>query len=213
MTSWAKPRPEVRDPWYRAIVKHPTLTNGTKLLLVVLVDDMTVYGQVSVPRSKLAKKLGVHEARITERIREAVDARVLDVIVRGKPGTTAVYQALIPDGAPVRTKKGRRRINADGAPVRTKDMVRALYQVEVHPSAPSVERGHGAPVQSASTTHPPSETAPAVTGKYKSADNENGNERTDATDTYISGHCALCHDVRRLDSLGCCDDCREQVSA
>jgi len=202
---------EVRDPWCRAVIKHSTLTNATKLLLVVLVDDMKLDGRVSVPRSELAKKLGVHPSRITERIKEAVDARVLDVVQRGRPGVTAEYQALLSDGAPVRTKKARRRLNPDGAPVRT--MQQALHGARTVPSdgadgGPSDRLTLGAPVQSPSTTHSPFDTAPAVVGeKPKGANNEKGNGRTHVTDTSDPRQCALCNEERKLGDDGLCADC------
>lgn len=203
------PRPEVRDPWYQAIIAHPTLTNATKLLLVVLVDDMDPWGRVSVPRSVLAKKLAVHPTRITERVKEATDAKVLHTVVKGRPGTTAEYQAVLPVGAPVRTKRRRRRDPAYGADARTKsgpNMVRPLYQAEVRTSVPSAEREDGAHVQSASSTNSPADTTSPTAVGEKPERNEEGSTST-RVNQYGVGNCVVCSSFEKLGPDDRCSPC------
>lgn len=94
------------------------LTNGCRLLLLRLSDDMNGNGIVSVPRSVLAADLGVAPARITEWIRMATDLGLLDQVRRGRPGVTAVYQGLY---VPPEVRPGvpsQRYARADQAEVR-----------------------------------------------------------------------------------------------
>lgn len=80
------------------------MTNGCRLLLLRLSDDMDAKGYVSVPRSALADHLGVAPARITEWIKAATSLGFLDRVRRGRPGVTAVYAAKVPAlGTPGRT--------------------------------------------------------------------------------------------------------------
>lgn len=141
--------------WWNEVIKRPDISNATKLLMTIMADE-TRGNHVCVPRSVLAERLNVHPSRITQRIREAVDAGVLDVVVTGRPGVTAVYAPVL--GAPVRTKNLRPMTDDDlrarGAPVRTTAWCGVQDQAVVHPSAPSATLTHGAPVQSTSSTKP-----------------------------------------------------------
>lgn len=91
-------------------VRHAGIGNGVRVLLLYLADHMRVDRTVSVPRSTLAKALNVTPSEITWRIKAATEAGLLDTVVRGRPGVTAVYQgsfsvaSLGQDGV---TKKGR----------------------------------------------------------------------------------------------------------
>lgn len=80
--------------------KH--MTPGCLLLLLRLSDDMDAKGYVSVPRTKLAEDLACPAARITEWINEAVTAKYLSRVRRGRPGVTAVYQGMVVRPAEVR---------------------------------------------------------------------------------------------------------------
>ena len=94
------------------------LTNGCRLLLLRLSDDMSGNGIVSVPRSVLASDLGVAPARITEWIRMAMDLQLLDQVRRGRPGVTAVYGAKVPPSEVRPGVPSQRYARADQAEVR-----------------------------------------------------------------------------------------------
>ncbi|MCH1867077.1 hypothetical protein [Nocardioides sp. CFH 31398] len=87
-----------RRPRFRAAVyaEREGMTNGCRVLLLRLADSMNARGIVSVPRAQLADEFGVHTSGITERIKLARDLGFLDIVRRGRPGVTAVYQGLIP---------------------------------------------------------------------------------------------------------------------
>ena len=72
------------------------MPDSVKVLLLRLLEDMNHKGIVSVPRSRLAAELGTAPARVSERIKLARELGYLDQVRRGRPGVTAVYQALIP---------------------------------------------------------------------------------------------------------------------
>lgn len=82
------------------------MNNATRVVLLRLSDDMTTAGIVSVPRSKLAADLGVHPSRISEAVARARKLGFLDTVRRGRPGVTAVYQALVPPSQGVRPPGG-----------------------------------------------------------------------------------------------------------
>jgi hypothetical protein len=73
-----------------------TLTNGCRVLLLRLSDDMNGNGIVSVSRSTLAHHLGVAPARITDWVNLAMRFGFLSSVRRGQPGVTAVYQGTVP---------------------------------------------------------------------------------------------------------------------
>lgn len=90
--------PPDRRPRFRRAVYAPRadMTNGCRVLLLRLADDMNRNGVVSIPRSKLAEEFGVAPARITENITLAKRLGFLGTVRRGRPGVTAVYQGQIP---------------------------------------------------------------------------------------------------------------------
>jgi hypothetical protein len=94
------------------------LTNGCRLLLLRLADDMSEKGIVSVPRSVLAEHLAVAPARITEWIRTAIVFGLLSSVRRGQPGVTAVYQGLVPKELVRQGVPSERYARADQAEVR-----------------------------------------------------------------------------------------------
>lgn len=89
---------------FRTAVYAPRegMTNGCRVLLLRLADDMNAHGVVSIPRSTLAAEFGVAPARITENITLAKKLGLLGTVRRGRPGVTAVYQGQIPDADMVR---------------------------------------------------------------------------------------------------------------
>jgi DNA-binding Lrp family transcriptional regulator len=98
----------IGERWRQTVYRDPRISNATRVLLLLLADNLRSDGRASVPRSRLASALGVHPSRVTERTREAVTAGLLKVLTPGSPGTTAVYAVTIPDGAHVRTKRPRK---------------------------------------------------------------------------------------------------------
>jgi hypothetical protein len=105
--------------------------------MLVLADRMRQDGIVSVPRSRLADILNVHESRITDRFHKAVQLRLLDRVAKGVQGRTAIYKALAQDSH-VRTPKG----------------VRGANPTEVLTPAPIPSVAKGAPVQAAKKYKP-----------------------------------------------------------
>jgi len=86
-----------RARWKQAVyAPRAGLSDGTRVLLLYLHDHMDARGIVSRPRSKVCADLGLHSARVTERLRQARDLGFLDTVRRGRPHVTAVYQAVIP---------------------------------------------------------------------------------------------------------------------
>lgn len=88
---------------WRALVyryRGPGVGNGVRVLLIYLADHMRPNRTVSVPRSTIARDLGISTAEVTKRMKAAKDAGLLDPVQRGRPGVTAVYQGLFP--SPVR---------------------------------------------------------------------------------------------------------------
>lgn len=97
-------RGQDRRPRFRAAVYagRAGMTDGCRVLLLHLADSMDSNGFVSIPRTKLATRLGVAPARISERIKLARALGFLDIAEPARPRWTAVYQATIPDGWEVR---------------------------------------------------------------------------------------------------------------
>jgi len=92
------------------VLRHHSagMTEGVRVLLLVLADRMRAERYVSVPRSELAQVLDVAPRRVTERILIAKELGLLDTVAQGRPGVTAVYQGLFPSGAHVRTTSRRK---------------------------------------------------------------------------------------------------------
>jgi hypothetical protein len=93
------------------------MTDGARVLLLRLLDDMDAQGHVSVPRSKLAADLGVAPARVSERIKLARALGLLDVVSQPRPQAAAVYAATIPrqiQGYASRTSEVRQPVSVGG---------------------------------------------------------------------------------------------------
>lgn len=73
------------------------MTPAVKLLCVYLADHMTADRHVSVPRAVIAQGLGIHEQRVAERLKKAVNAGFLTHVRIGHVGRTAEYQGARPD--------------------------------------------------------------------------------------------------------------------
>lgn len=90
-----RPRKTV-EQWRRLVFRAP-VTDATRVLLLLLADEMRADLTVCVPRSELARRLDRSERRIQERIKEAKERDLLATIVRGQKHVTAVYGATFPD--------------------------------------------------------------------------------------------------------------------
>jgi hypothetical protein len=88
----------LRDKWRAAVLVNPDIDGETRAMLLVLHGWMTDNGRVSVPRLRLADMFDVDPRRITERIKRARDAQLLDKVGGGFRGRTSVYDAVIPAG-------------------------------------------------------------------------------------------------------------------
>ncbi len=109
-----------RERWRAEVFRSKRITDSTRVLLLAMADHMRADGYVSVPRGELVGILDRDAKRITERITLAIAADLLDRVASGSPGRTAEYVAVLPQGAPVRTKrKGADTRTQYGAPVRT----------------------------------------------------------------------------------------------
>lgn len=86
----------MRDRWRAAVLTTTDIDGETRAMLVVLLDWMSDTGRVSVPRDRLADLFAVDRRRITERIKRARDAGLLDKVGGGYRGRTAIYDAVIP---------------------------------------------------------------------------------------------------------------------
>ena len=124
-----------RDDWRRAVLCNKSITDATRVLLLVMCDYVKPNMTVSVPRYELAALLQRSERRISERVAAAQKAGLLgvDPIVRGQKGRTAVYKCEFPEvqGAvnrhPEQDSKGARNRHpenefsgTDGGPTTTK---------------------------------------------------------------------------------------------
>jgi hypothetical protein len=116
-------RGSFRERWRREVWRTQRVSDSVRVVLLLLAEDMAANGQVSVPRSELAERLGRSPKRVTERLRVAIEAGLLARVMAGQPRTTAVYAAVLPagsGGAPVRTPvRGADSRPYRGAPVRT----------------------------------------------------------------------------------------------
>ena len=104
------------------------MTNGCRVMLLRLSDEMDAKCIVSVPRSRLAADLGVAPARITEWVSKAKALGFLDTVRRGRPGVTAVYQGL----------RGH-ATDSLGTPQSTNERYARADHVEVRPDVPTTD--------------------------------------------------------------------------
>jgi len=91
-------RSSLRARWTAAAYRSPLITDSVRVVLLVLAEQMTEAGYVSVPRTEIADRIGRSPRRVTERLELARVTGFLDVVRRGQPGRTAEYRGLIPTG-------------------------------------------------------------------------------------------------------------------
>jgi hypothetical protein len=84
------------DAWKKLVYRYqgPGIGNGVRVLLLRLADGMDERCHVSVPRPKLAADLGITEMDVKKRLAAAKRAQLIDNVVKGHNGMTAVYQGL-----------------------------------------------------------------------------------------------------------------------
>lgn len=73
------------------------VTAKVKVYLLYLADHMRADRTVSIPRRHVAVALGASERRVDDWNTAARQVGLLDVVVRGQKGVTAVYVALFPE--------------------------------------------------------------------------------------------------------------------
>lgn len=125
--------------WRAVVYRHAGINNSVRVLLLYLADNMRADRTVSIPQSRIAEALGVSTRRVKERIAAARSAGLLDTVRKGRPGTTAMYQGLLPKpslGADVRTNQTAQH----GAVVRT--IKPPLYGADGGPPISKRERTH-----------------------------------------------------------------------
>ena len=67
--------------------------------LVYLADNMKANRTVSVPRSTIAHELGISASEVTQRIKAAREAGLLDTVVPARRHAAAVYRGISDDEA------------------------------------------------------------------------------------------------------------------
>lgn len=92
----SRKRDGLRDRWRAAILSSRTISDGTKVLLLLMAESMSDKGYVSVPRDHLAETLNVHPSRVTERISQAIKTGLLAKIGGGYHDRAAEYGAVLP---------------------------------------------------------------------------------------------------------------------
>lgn len=97
-----------RDAWRREVLRSGLIPDSVRVLLLVMADHIQGKDRISVPRNRLSEILGRSPQRITERIQLACEAGFLDRVSLGKPGRTAVYQALLPSSKGPRVRTSRK---------------------------------------------------------------------------------------------------------
>ncbi|MCF6507378.1 hypothetical protein E9549_08150 [Blastococcus sp. MG754426] len=108
-------RQNVRDRWYRLVIRHHGVSGSCReLLAYIAVCHMTDLGHVKVPRAELAKALDIAEHRVTVRIGEAVKAGLLTRVAGGKNGQTMQYAASFPSGQGAASRHPRPEVEVSG---------------------------------------------------------------------------------------------------
>lgn len=82
--------------WKALVYRHrgPGVSNGVRVLLIYLADRMEADRTVSVPRSTIARDLGVSEREVTARVKAARDAGLLDTVIPARRCAAAVYRGI-----------------------------------------------------------------------------------------------------------------------
>lgn len=86
-----------RPGWRASVLATAALTPNTKLVLLVMLDQMDPHGKVRYPVRDIARELGIRNfRRVSDRITEAHRAGYLITVTRAVHGRLAEYQATFP---------------------------------------------------------------------------------------------------------------------
>lgn len=85
------------EEWRRVVFRSHRLKGNVQVLLLLMAEYMRSDRHVSVPRSELAARLGIHEQRVADRIKVARDRGFLGIVSRGYREHTAEYQGTFPN--------------------------------------------------------------------------------------------------------------------
>jgi hypothetical protein len=84
------------------IFRTPSVSAEVKVFLLFLAHyEMDAKGVISVPRDVLAERTRCHPSKVTEKLKSAIDAGLLKLVVRGQKYRTSVYSAVVPDSPQV----------------------------------------------------------------------------------------------------------------
>jgi hypothetical protein len=126
------------EEWRRAVFRSPRISDPVRVYLLFLAEHMRADRKVSVPRGDVAKALGKHERRISERTTAAHAAGFLSTVSPGYRGHVPVYQGTFPNaeretptstlsGAETRTLSALKRVRPHSPPLLETDLSLAGY--------------------------------------------------------------------------------------
>jgi hypothetical protein len=121
-------RRTLRSRWRAKVFTTGLVSAEVKVTLLALSDEMAENGYVSVPMTRMVKRLDRRERLILRHYASAIDAGLIARVSRGYEGHTAVYQATLPDPQRVSststlsasrndTLSTRKRVSAASTPV------------------------------------------------------------------------------------------------
>lgn len=152
------------EDWRREVYRSRRVPDSVRVLLLLLAERMRPDLTVSVPRAELAEALSLSPRRVSERLATAVQARLLERLVRGQKHVTAVYRGTWPDGLSVTDSL----LSEDGLSVSSTSTQGGAESPHPEPASagptgvpPAVARRHRTPVRD----------QPVPTGFLPSADN------------------------------------------
>ncbi len=143
----------VRGRWLRYVYATARVPDSVRVLLLVMAEHMDEDGRVEIGRNDLATWLARSPQRISTRLSDATEARLLNQVRRGNRGAKSVFQALIPEGESV-TPGG------DMFPEKHVSISRPLSEETNHPRGEHVseETDHPRGRRKASPSSPPGVT-------------------------------------------------------
>ncbi|WP_435109772.1 hypothetical protein [Nocardiopsis synnemataformans] len=103
----------LRSTWVRQLFRTKRVGDAVRVLLLRMAQDMDDAGRVQVAREELAEDLGTTERRVSGRIKQAVDAGLLERVKAGNRGGAAIFGALLVEGqrvTPTSTLSGSERV-------------------------------------------------------------------------------------------------------
>lgn len=121
-------RRSLKSRWKAKVFMTGLVSAEVKVTLLALADEMAENGYVSVPMTRMVKRLDRRERLILRHYASAIEAGLIARVSRGYEGHTAVYQAMLPDPQRVSststlsvsrndTLSTRKRVSAASTPV------------------------------------------------------------------------------------------------